>query len=279
MTSDRFAVFPDLTSRAVRDSPVQFQLAWDHRFSEITLADKIRHHENVADRFRIEDRQCIAQTRFFFPKRAFHYRENISPPNLSCMRQGRRTRIGIHRRAVSDDQEPSAFIATHSGKRPMFNPPSQGFRLRSYGGQVGAAGVQRSISLDDKSFEMKSVIMRLRPGSFVVLIIAVAIVGCAQPQKPVTVKKAAVQVGSRFNGVGTVTLHTGQPCASQIMFDFRRGRSTSAVWLAANAKDEKSLNQAASCDCRVQVTGTWRRGRSPNCNYVSVTSVVRDQYR
>jgi hypothetical protein len=121
--------------------------------------------------------------------------------------------------------------------------------------------------------------MRLRPASFVVVAIAAAIVGCAQPQKPVTGERAAVQVGSRFDGVGTVTLHTGQPCASQIMFDFRYGRSTSTIWLAANAKDEKMLSEATSCDCPVHVMGTWRRGRSPNCNYVSVTSVVRDQYR
>jgi hypothetical protein len=142
------------------------------------------------------------------------------------------------------------------------NPPSQGY---------GAAGVQ--LVWTAKSFGRKSVVVRLHPRSFVILAIAVSVAGCAEPSKPVVAERAAVQVGSRFDAVGTVTLHSGQPCASQIMFDFRGVRSTRTIWLAAGARDEKMLTEATSCDCPVHVTGTWRRGRSPNCSYVSVTSV------
>src|SRR5579864_3225441 len=113
------------------------------------------------------------------------------------------------------------------------------------------------------------------------LALAIAIfAGCAQPQKPLTVERAtAVQVGSRFDGVGTVSLHAGQPCASQIMFDFRRPQSARTIWLAANAKDTKVLTDATTCDCPIHIIGFWRRGSSPNCYFVSVTSAVRDQYR
>jgi hypothetical protein len=151
----------------------------------------------------------------------------------------------------------------------MSNPPPQGY---------GAAGVQ--FSWTPKSFERKNMTVKLRSVAFSAVLTAVVFAGCAQPSKPVTVERAAaVQVGSRFDGVGTVTLHTGQPCASQIMFDFKRTRSARTIWLAANAKDEKLLADATTCDCPIHVVGIWRRGSSPNCYYVSVTSVVRDQYR
>jgi len=120
--------------------------------------------------------------------------------------------------------------------------------------------------------------VNLRPAAFGVVGIAVALAGCAEPNKPVRAEKAvSIQVGAPFNAVGAVSLHAGQPCASQIMFDFRRANSTRTISLAANAKDEKSLADATTCDCPIHIVGIWRRGSSLNCYYVSVTSVVRDQ--
>ena len=52
--------------------------------------------------------------------------------------------------------------------------------------------------------------------------------GCAQVKKPAAQVKAAA-VGSRFDQVGWVTLYAGEPCTSQIMFDFHGAGST--VWL------------------------------------------------
>jgi len=79
--------------------------------------------------------------------------------------------------------------------------------------------------------------------------------GCAQVKKPAAQLKAAV-VGSRFDQVGRVRLYAGEPCMSQIMFDFHGAGST--VWLAAPRT--------------VHILGKWRRGGQSNCSYVEVTS-------
>ena len=105
------------------------------------------------------------------------------------------------------------------------------------------------------------------------LLIAVAalagIAGCAQVKKPAVQVKAAA-VGSRFDQVGRVSLYVGQPCTTQIMFEFHGGSST--VWLAAPMWETKILTDAANKNRRVHISGKWRRGGEPNCSYVEVTS-------
>jgi len=114
--------------------------------------------------------------------------------------------------------------------------------------------------------------MKLVLRSFAVLAIVAAIAGCAQPTKPATLGKAA-PFGSRFEGTGKVTLHPGQPCASQIMFDFRSATSN-IIWLAAPMRETKLLTEAADCQCRVHIWGKWQRGRQAGCSYVAVMNVV-----
>ena len=95
------------------------------------------------------------------------------------------------------------------------------------------------------------------------------IAGCAQVKKPAAQVKAAL-VGSRFDQVGRVTLYAGEPCTSQIMFDFHGTRST--VWLAAPRSETDILTDAAKKNRRVHISGKWRRGGQSNCSYVEVTS-------
>jgi hypothetical protein len=93
--------------------------------------------------------------------------------------------------------------------------------------------------------------------------------GCAQVKKPPAQVKAAAS-GSRFDQVGWVRLYAGEPCMSQIMFDFHGAGST--VWLAAPRTQTEILSDAAKKDRRVHVLGKWRRGGQSNCSYVEVTS-------
>jgi hypothetical protein len=93
--------------------------------------------------------------------------------------------------------------------------------------------------------------------------------GCAQVKKPAAQFKAAA-VGSRFDQVGRVRLYAGEPCTSQIMFDFHGAGST--VWLAAPRGETEILTDAAKKDRRVHILGKWRRGGRSKCSYVEVTS-------
>src|SRR5213592_3794108 len=93
--------------------------------------------------------------------------------------------------------------------------------------------------------------------------------GCAQVKKPAAQLKAAA-VGSRFDQVGRVRLYAGEPCMSQIMFDFHGAGST--VWLAAPRTETEILSDAAKKERRVHILGKWRRGGQSNCSYVEVTS-------
>jgi hypothetical protein len=113
--------------------------------------------------------------------------------------------------------------------------------------------------------------MRSRLSAFHVLAIAAALAGCAEPKKPTAVEKASV-TGSRFDGVGKVVFHAGQPCASQIMFDFRTP-SSNTVWLAAPMGETRILTEAADRKRRVRISGKWRRGKQARCSYVEVTEV------
>src|SRR5258708_24308991 len=104
MVPNWLAIIPYLSIRSLGDLSVQPELARNHRLGEIAFADEVRDDGNVLDCLRIKKKNRVAQARLFFPKRALHISENISPPDLSRMRQRRRARIRIHRRAVTDNQ-------------------------------------------------------------------------------------------------------------------------------------------------------------------------------
>jgi hypothetical protein len=93
--------------------------------------------------------------------------------------------------------------------------------------------------------------------------------GCAQIKKP-PAQARAMPTGVRFDQVGHVSLYVGEPCTSQIMFDFHGAGST--VWLAAPRNETDTLSEAANRNRRVHVLGKWRRGGQRNCSYVEVTS-------
>jgi hypothetical protein len=93
--------------------------------------------------------------------------------------------------------------------------------------------------------------------------------GCAQIKKPAP-QVRAVPTGLRFDQVGRVSLYGGEPCTSQIMFDFHGAGST--VWLAAPKHETKILTDAAKKNQPIHISGKWRRGGQPNCRYVEVTS-------
>lgn len=109
--------------------------------------------------------------------------------------------------------------------------------------------------------------------SGLLLICAIAAcASCAQPTKPDAIEKAASS-GSFFDATGNVTLHKGQPCTPQIMFDFRRLRSKSIVWLGAPMRESTILTKAANRRDRVHVAGKWHRGKQAGCSYVEVMLV------
>ena len=103
--------------------------------------------------------------------------------------------------------------------------------------------------------------------------IAFVLAGCGEPEKPraATTNANAAPVGT-FNQVGKVSLYPGESCASQIMFVFHSGRSTS-ISLAAPFRESKILSDAAHDHRSVNVSGRWRRGRTPDCYYVEATQV------
>jgi hypothetical protein len=109
----------------------------------------------------------------------------------------------------------------------------------------------------------------MKPSS-ICLVVAGALASCTQPEK-VSPAKAAPR-GSRVAAVGKVTLHAGQPCTSQIMFDFRITGARSIVQLAAPMRETKLLTEAANHNRRVRISGSWQHGPA-GCSYVHVTKV------
>ncbi|MEP6603909.1 MAG: hypothetical protein ABJB69_08180 [Spartobacteria bacterium] len=98
----------------------------------------------------------------------------------------------------------------------------------------------------------------------------VVFTSCAGTEGRTSVK--AVKQGTRFEGIGKVRLHEGQPCTPQIMFDFNVGLG-STIWLAAGVDETKTLTDAARRGRRVRVAGKWRHGQKESCSFVSVTNV------
>jgi hypothetical protein len=99
--------------------------------------------------------------------------------------------------------------------------------------------------------------------------ISLAFASCAAPQKAGPSAIAAT-AGASFDQLGKVAFYEGQPCASQIMFLFRTGKSP-AIPMAARARETKILTDAAHRRRPVHVSGKWRGGKATGCAYVEVT--------
>jgi len=109
----------------------------------------------------------------------------------------------------------------------------------------------------------------IRPG--IILAAAVAVIACA-PTNGLLAKTPPT--GTQYGGNGKATLHRGQPCTSQIMFDFHPVGAKSIIWLAAGAHESNKLTEAAGKHRRVRITGVWKHGRDNGCGYVDVAKVT-----
>lgn len=104
--------------------------------------------------------------------------------------------------------------------------------------------------------------------------LAFIVAGCAEAKtkSAATTARSTSSSSTKFEGIGRVSYHRGQPCAAPIMFDMDVGFGET-VELAAGFKDEKLLSDAIKHRRRVRVFGNWKRGSSATCRYVSVTKV------
>jgi hypothetical protein len=94
---------------------------------------------------------------------------------------------------------------------------------------------------------------------------------------PAVLSATSPAIGTSFNARGKITLHRGEPCTSQIVFDFHPLNSNAMVWMAAGAHDSAKLTEAAGAHRRVRVTGVWRHGQRPGCAYVEVNKLVAER--
>src|SRR5260370_1093607 len=87
--------------------------------------------------------------------------------------------------------------------------------------------------------------------SLLMAAITFALASCGEPEraKPAAISAHAARVGSEFDEVGKASLYPGESCASQIMFVFHSGRSTS-ISLAAPMRDSfvELLRQHVNAD-------------------------------
>ena len=102
-------------------------------------------------------------------------------------------------------------------------------------------------------------------------VLVISTVGTASAARPAPAPIFPAK-GSHFESVGSVSLHVGQPCSSQIMFDFHVG--TRMTWLAAPKRETGVLTEAARRRQKVRISGLWRRGAQTGCAFVEVTQVV-----
>jgi hypothetical protein len=99
---------------------------------------------------------------------------------------------------------------------------------------------------------------------------------CAQTEARTPVAIKAVASGSHFDAVGRISLHQGEPCAPQVMFNFQPRNAKTQVWLAARLQDSRLLTEAARRGRRVHILGVWRHGRDKHCAYVEVAQATQE---
>jgi len=101
---------------------------------------------------------------------------------------------------------------------------------------------------------------------------ALFLAACGEPErpKPAAVSAKPFRAAGDFYDVGKISLFQGESCASQIMFVFHGGGSKS-VSIAAPFHVSKILTEAARDHKTVRISGKWRRGKAPGCNYIEAT--------
>jgi hypothetical protein len=115
--------------------------------------------------------------------------------------------------------------------------------------------------------------MRLHKGTMAIVLLFSATSLFAAP-RPSPTPHAVAPKGSHFDSIGRIYLHAGQPCSSQIMFDFR---GKTVIWMAAPKHETSILTEAARHKLRVHVSGVWRHGASAGCSFVEVTHAVSEK--
>src|SRR6266566_5668743 len=110
--------------------------------------------------------------------------------------------------------------------------------------------------------------------------IVFALASCGEPERPqpAAIRAQPFRAAGDFDEIGKVSLFPGESCASQIMFGFHSGRSTS-ISLAAPMRQSKILTNAVHDRRSVRVLGRWRRGKAPGCYYVEATQVEAQEAR
>ena len=100
--------------------------------------------------------------------------------------------------------------------------------------------------------------------------VAILLASCGEPERPhpAAIRTQPFRAAGDFDEVGKVSLFQGESCASQIVFVFHGARSIS---MAAPFHVSKILTEAAHDHKTVRVSGKWRRGKAPGCNYVEAT--------
>jgi hypothetical protein len=114
--------------------------------------------------------------------------------------------------------------------------------------------------------------IRLFARSLSIFAMAILFAGCGEPERPqpAAVRAQPFRAAGDFDETGKVSFFKGESCATQIMFVFHGGRSTS-VSMAAPFHVSKVLTEAARNHKTVRVSGKWRRGKTSGCNYVEAT--------
>jgi hypothetical protein len=112
--------------------------------------------------------------------------------------------------------------------------------------------------------------------SMLVVSICLFFANCAQTEARTPVVVKAAPIGSHFDGMGRVTLHQGQPCAPQVMFNFQPRNARTQIGLAARFQESRVLTEAARRGRRIHVMGVWRHGRDKRCAYVEVAKVTEE---
>ena len=116
--------------------------------------------------------------------------------------------------------------------------------------------------------------MKLVGSSAVALVSVFVFVGCGEPERPqpAAIRAQPFRAAGDFDQVGKVSFSEGESCASQIVFVFHGGGSTS-VLMAAPFRVSKILTDAARDHKTIRVVGNWRRGKAADCKYVEATQV------
>ena len=131
--------------------------------------------------------------------------------------------------------------------------------------------VQRKSAWNGEKFIREN---EMRPAlrSLSILAATLVLASCGEPERPqpAVIRAQPFRAAGDFDEVGKVSLFTGESCASQVMFVFHGARSTS-ISMAAPFRISKLLTEAAHDRKTVHVSGKWRRGKVPECNYVEAT--------